>query len=326
LSLDVDRFQPAQILELQRTAGNEAVVRLLGRTTGARQPIVQRVKDFSSSGVPRGTGLTPSTPSPLYGRWHIHVIMDDDGLDLVGRMFLKFEERDPPQHLQIDQDGNVVDTALWRQGSPAATWGMATLKAFYKGCTTVPPLEIEQRRREKAEKEARDKEAMDKLAPLKMAEKHEYTGSQAGLFGSQSLTMSDDAAILLLNNVGITRENNRDFMMIKAKVKSGDPKERWLPSIQHHYDAIYPPIVSSASSAILEIVAERGEGQEESPTPEPKKPKKVDGPTVVDAVRNEVVVNANPRGVGPALLRIGVPAALLILLVAVFARFFLMFM
>lgn len=341
------------VLHLQRTMGNRSVQQLLARQTGTARSgasdsratgslapalFIQRVKDFASAGVPNGTGLTPSKAGP-HGKWHIHVIRDDEGLGLIEKVFIRFEERVSAQHLMFDRDGKIQSTALYEHGPKLVVeWGQQTVADFLKTCTDVSPEEIVQRRKAKADKEARDREALAKLPPIKGAEKHEYSGAQANLFGSSTVAVSDEKACEMLAKAGITPKNNKDFNMIKAKVKEGLPKEKWPAFIRDSYDQVFPPVLTQMETEVASEV-DKQNTQESTPAPTnttgdltaattnqtatetPQKP--LEGAKIAEVVRQEIQQPRHTGGLQGALIQYGVPIALVLVILAVVLRFFL---
>lgn len=203
--------------------------------------VLQAVWDFQSSGVSAGTGLT-ETQQGDYGKWHIHIISDDEGLGLINSVFIKFEERGQgDQHLMFNQDGKMQPTNLSKTGpQELVAWGVKQVQELLATCTVVSPEEIEQRRVAKAEKEQKAQENLAKLPPKKEVVKHDYSGgSQAGLFGDQApAAVGPDIAKKMVEKTGLA-ENHMDYAIVLAKVKEGLPKEKWPTFIRQYYDTIY---------------------------------------------------------------------------------------
>lgn len=171
-------WSASTLVRLQREAGNAAVGSVLA----------QRLRDYNAAvtggAIGRGTGLSPTTRSP-YGPVHVHLIRDTEGLGLVESAFLRFEDRQGPQHIMVDREGNLVPTALSRTGPPElVTKALAFLRGFVtRNCPDVSPEEVAARRSALEEQRRADQARRDALPPLRAPGKAVYTGKQAGLFG-----------------------------------------------------------------------------------------------------------------------------------------------
>lgn len=331
-------LSPNQIHALQQTIGNQAVQRLIIQQvkaqtiptiTAGQTQLIQRVKDFDSSGVSRGSGLTPTANGP-HGKWHIHVILDGEGLGLIDKFFIRFEERNlGDQHLMFDQDGILQETHLSKNGPQTVVqWGIQKVNSLFQHCTDVSPEQIEERRRAKEEKKRRDEEALAKLPPLKGPEKATYSGKQEGLFGSIKTTVSEEAATEMLSKVGITK-STPDFNMIKAKVKDGTSKDKWPSYIQKYYDQIYPPVLTTISEEIVstveqEKVSTTSSSQEHSnlpPQEETKPLMQVKGNEIAKVVTDNIKQEGNPSRVPNVLVQLGVPIVIVVAILAVILKF-----
>lgn len=310
-------WSSADVLRLQRQAGNAAATALL----------VQRVRDYGTA-VPRGSGLTPDADGP-HGRWHIHLIRDGEGLGLVEQAFIRLVDRPQgSQHIMLDRDGTVAaDVGLYRTGpQEARDWALKQLRDFLGAhCPEVDVTEVERRRKAKAEEEQRKQEAMAKLAPAKVAGQHDYaSGKQAGLFGSRSVAAVDDeTAKQLLAKAGLS-PSDKDYKLVRTQL--GKAKDQWNKFAQPYYDKIYPPVLETVSTAVAEHEPKKDEGAttkggvEEATVTAPTKSTatpELQPSTVRATVAREVQQGSSRTVTTTALLAIGVPLALIVLIFAI---------
>jgi hypothetical protein len=273
--------------------------------------IIQMVKDMESAyqlGAKRGGGLTDAKFHKDYGHWHFHVISDDENLGLIEKVFIKFEDKPGAQHLLVDKDGNPDKSlALHRNGDKMMIdWGYQQIDNFLAQCKDVSNEEIVERRRIKEEKEKKDKEALAKLPPIVGPSKHDY--GENNLFAASSEEGSEERAIQMLGKAGIDK-TNKDFNIIKAKVKDNTPKEKWPSFIRQYYDQIYQPIVIE----VVEKVDDKLKEEEPKPVTNSST---MDTEPIVKMVLEQIQENKPQEETQNMLLKIGIPMAIIIALFA----------
>jgi hypothetical protein len=181
---------------------------------------IQLARRFPTSGVNPGSGLTPDTPSP-YGRYHMHVIRDQEGLGLIDIVFIRFVERPGAQHLAYDDEGNVYtrfpQTALQRSNQIALkNFAQGKVKQLLAACTLLSDLDVQRLREEKAQQEEARMLAMQSLPALKPPEKFTgATGKQKSLYESMSTgdTEKKQQIALLLEKLGIDPGDDRNYVL-----------------------------------------------------------------------------------------------------------------